>query len=372
MALPRTFPEPDLFTPDSAPSLRWGIAGPGRIASAFVSACKGHTRQQFTVVGSRSLERAAAFAQRYELNGAVGSYEELVARNDVDVVYIATPQSEHLALGHRAIQAGKHVLIEKPLATNADDALTLTNAAQAAGVFLMEAMWTRYLPQSDVIRQLIRDGVLGDVEFVIADHGQAIVRDGTSRLWKPELGGGVLGDIGIYPIALSSEVLGTPVEIMARGGITSTGVEANASIVLVHANGALASVSVSLLTSTPIAATIAGSAARIEIAPPFFTPKGFTLSDPQVFDGEVREWTDQTGPTRTEGLSWEATALARYVSEQRQQSPLHTHAETVAILRTIDEARRQLLTTAGECHGPRPTAITKTEVGSGCAPVRRP
>lgn len=344
MSLPLNFPAPRIFTRESAPPLRWGIVGTGWIASAFVVAGRSFTDQQFVAVGSRSLERAKAFAQQHEVPIAVGSYEELMSRTDIDVVYVATPQSEHLQVGMAAIGAGKHVLIEKPLATNAADGKALIAAAQSAGVFLMEAMWTRYLPQSDVIRQLIQDGTLGDIELVIADHGQGTVRDGTSRLWKPDLGGGALGDLGIYPIALSSEILGTPIEIVARGGMTPTGVDAYASVILTHRNGAHASLTTSLLTRTPITATIAGSTARIDISTPFFTPTSFSLSDTVIYGGETQVWTDPTGLSRNDGLSWEATALAQFVGEGRGESPLHTHAETISILETIDEARRQVMT----------------------------
>ncbi|MCQ6272319.1 Gfo/Idh/MocA family oxidoreductase [Pseudarthrobacter sp. R1] len=338
---------PNIFTRESAPSLRWGVIGSGHIASAFVTATMRFTNQCFVAVGSRSLERAEAFASQLGLPCAVGSYEDLVTRKDIDVVYVAAPQSEHLRLGLLAITAGKHVLIEKPLAMTEAEGRALTDAARDAGVFLMEAMWTRYLPQSDVIRRLVRDGVLGDLELVIADHGQAISRDGTSRLWKRELGGGAIGDIGIYPIALSSEMLGEPEEIVARGGVTSTGVDSHATMILNHPNGAQASLTASMLTSTPIRATIAGEDARIDIGQPFFTPASFTLSGPLVYGGERIEWKDPTGLSMYDGLSWEATALAKFVGEGRRESPLHNHTETLSILATIDEARRQVLSHSG-------------------------
>lgn len=346
MHLPKTFPSARTFARESSPALRWGIVAPGHIATGFVTAVKSYTDQRVVAVASRSVERAQAFATRFELPVVAETYAGLLARDDIDVVYVAAPQSEHLRLGLLAIEAGKHVLMEKPLAMSAQQGRQLVAAARQAGVFLMEAMWTRYLPQSDVIRQLIADGVLGELEIVIADHGQGIVRDGTSRLWKPELGGGVLGDIGIYPIALSSEVLGTPTEVIARGTVTPSGVDATAALILRHNSGAHASITTSLMTRTSIIATIAGDAARLDITGPFFTPTSFTLSDPVVYDGEVRTWRDETGISRNGGLSWQATALARFVAEGLVESPLHTHGETLAILGTIDEARRQVLEVA--------------------------
>lgn len=342
MPLPDTFPIARTFARDSAPPLRWGIVAPGHIATGFVSAVQRFTNQKIIAVASRSPQRAQTFADRFELPFAAESYEALLARTDVDVIYVAAPQSEHLRLGLLAIAAGKHVLIEKPLAMSAAEGRQLVAAARAADVFLMEAMWTRYLPQSDVIRQLIADGVLGEIEVVIADHGQGITRDGSSRLWKPELGGGVLGDIAIYPIALSSEVLGTPIEVIASGALTPNGVDATVAIILRHDGGAHASITASFMTRTPIVATIAGDAARIDIAGPFFTPTTFSLADTAVYDGAVRTWRDETGVTRNGGLAWQATALAQFIEAGFHESPLHTHDEMVDILATIDEARRQV------------------------------
>ncbi|MDZ8171217.1 Gfo/Idh/MocA family protein [Microbacterium xanthum] len=341
MTLPAAFPEPEIFARDDAPSLRWGILAPGGIAAAFVEALARFTDQRVVAVGSRSLQRAVDFAARFDIPSVSGSYEALVASGEVDVVYIASPASEHVVHGLLAIAAGKHVLVEKPAATSADDARRLFDAARAAGVFAMEAMWTRYLPQSSVIRRLIADGVIGEVEAVLADHGQAVPRDPERRIWRRELGGGALGDIGIYPVAFASETLGAPTEIVAHGMLTPTGVDAYATIALGYDGNAHAALSAGLLTRTPIVATIAGNRARIDLASPFFTPTSFTVSDTAVF-GATRRWDDPTGMVGFDGLSWEATALARYVDEGRAESPLHTHGETISILATIDEARRQI------------------------------
>ncbi|MEJ1154004.1 Gfo/Idh/MocA family oxidoreductase [Microbacterium marmarense] len=340
--LPSRLPDAKTFSRDSAPSLRWGVLAPGGIASAFVEALHRFTDQRMVAVGSRSFQRALEFAARFDIPHAARSYEELVSRGDIDVVYVASPASEHVRLGLLAIAAGKHVLIEKPLATNAEDATTLLAAARKAGVLAMEAMWTRYLPQSSVIRGLVAEGVLGDVEMVLADHGQAVPRDPSRRLWRPELGGGALGDMGIYPIAFASEVLGAPTEVVAQGFLTSTGVDAYATLACTYEGARRSVLSAGMLTRTPITAVVAGSEARVELSAPFFAPSSFRLLDTAVFGSESRAWRDQTGLAGFDGLSWEATALARFVDEGRVESPLHTHAETVSILETIDEARRQI------------------------------
>jgi predicted dehydrogenase len=340
--LPTVFPTPDFFLPGRGePDLRWGVLAPGRIAQHFASAMTAHTAQTIVAVASRTHQRAQEFARQHGAAHAYGSYEELVGDPAVDVVYIAAPASEHLALGLLAIRAGKHTLIEKPLATSAADARQLVAAARAAGVFLMEAMWTRYLPQSAVIRTLVADGVLGDILSVSADFGQAVPRGTNHRLYRPDLGGGALLDLGIYPIQLDSMLLGAPTAITAAGALTDSGVDAYSSAILGHGGGAQSTVSTSILARTPTRATIIGTEAHIEIAAPFHVPTALTLGGNDFF-GKSMEWRDETGVTLMDGLAWEATAMATFIGEGRIESPLHTLDETVSILETIDEIRRQI------------------------------
>lgn len=339
---PSHLPEPKLFLPSTGePSLRWGIVGPGWIAGEFAKAVSAHTAQKVVAVASRSLERASAFASAHGIESALGSTEELLARPDIDVVYIATPQSEHLAIALAAIAAGKHILVEKPITVTADEARTLAAASRRAGVFAMEAMWTRYLPQTSVIRQLLADGALGTVTTVLADHGQVIAADPQHRLYRPELGGGALLDLGIYPVQLSSMVFGSPSRITAVGGMTDTGVDAYSSLILEHGQNAQSTLFSSIIARTPATATIAGSEGTINIDSIFYVPSTFTLTD-TTHRGAELHWTDTSGLEFFDGLAWEATALARFVGEGRTESPLHTLEESIAILSTIDEARAQL------------------------------
>ena len=340
--LPNHFPDPHLFLPGHGePQLRWGVIGVGWIAKEFVPAVRDHTTQQIVAVAATSLERASRFAAEHGIGQAFDSVDQLVALPEVDVVYVATPQSAHLEVGLAAIAAGKHVLIEKPLALTAAEATLLVDAARAAGVFLMEAMWSRYLPQASVIRTLIADGALGEIHSVVADHGQAIPDYPNHRLHRPELGGGALLDIGIYPLQFDSMVLGAPRGIVAVGAMTGSGVDAYSSIILSHEGVAQSTITTSILTHTPNTASISGTAGRIELDPFFFTPTTFRLYEAEIF-GASMEWSDPTGIASFAALSWEATALATYVGEGRSESPLHTLAETVSILATIDEVRSQL------------------------------
>lgn len=336
------FPEPDIFAAGSGePQLRWGVLAPGKIASSFVGAAHAHTGQRFVAAASRSEERAREFADRFGVERAYGGYEKLVTDDEVDVVYVAAPASAHLPLGLQAIQAGKHVVIEKPLATNAADARRLIDAARTAGVFLMEAMWSRYFPSTSVIRKLIADGALGEVRSVFADFGMAGNPDPSHRLHRPELGGGALLDLGIYPIQFSSMVLGPPSQIISMGALEGSGVDANSTSLFRHARGAQSMVATSIGERTPSRAYIAGSKGRIELDGPFHIPGGLTFGT-NDFMVEPQRWEDPTGVMLMDGLSWEATAAAGYIGEGRSESPLHTHEETVQILETIDEIRRQV------------------------------
>jgi predicted dehydrogenase len=335
-----TLPSPRHPDPSDAPSLRWGVLAPGGIAADFTDAIHAHSGQRVVAVGSRSAERAAAFAAAHGVERSYGSYEQLVGDAGVDVVYVASPHPQHLELALLAISAGKHVLIEKPMAVTAKDAKVIASAARSAGVFAMEAMWTRYLPQTDIVRQLLRDGAFGEVRVVTADFGFAATFDPASRLFDPALGGGALLDLGVYPISWASFALGAPASIIASGTLTATGVDEQVSLILSSVSGAQALISTGLRAGTPSRATISGSAGRVETDSPFWAPSGL-----QFFgaDGSAgAHWSDPYGRTGRDGMVYEAAALARYVADGLTESPLHGLDESISTLTTIDEARRQI------------------------------
>lgn len=329
------FPPARTPNPLDAPPLRWGVLAPGRIAAAFVTAVSRYTRQQVVAVGSRSLDRARAFATEHGIDRAVGSYEELV-QDPVDVVYVASPHSEHATLAALAVAAGKHVLVEKAFTRNAAEARELVAAARAAGVLAVEAMWTRFLPQTDVLARLLADGVLGDVRTVLADHGQYFAPDPQSRLFAPALAGGALLDLGIYPISFASFVLGAPDSVVATGSRTDTGVDAQVSMTLTTGS-AQACLNTTLLARTPTTASVSGSAGSVEITGPFYAPASMILT---TADGRaVREPDPVAGHF---GLCFEAAHVAQLIAEGATESPLLPLAETVRILETVDEIRRQV------------------------------
>lgn len=345
-------PSPRIIEADSAPALTWGVIGVG-IADRFVAALHAHTPQRAVAVTSRHPERAAEFAARHGIAAVSESVEALVADPGIVAVYVGTPHPLHLEQALAAIAHGKHVLVEKPIAMSAAEARTMTEAGRAAGVLVMEAMWTRYLPQSDIVRRVLADGLLGDVTVVLADFGFAAPPDPTHRLWNPELGGGALLDAGVYPISFASSVLGAPTEIHAVGTALGNGVDVQASLALAHASGATALLATSLATVMPIEAQVLGSTGRLKVLSPFFGPSGVEVTSGQFAGAVVASWRDERYTGTYDAMRDEAVAFATYVAEGRVESPIHPHHEVVSVMATIDEAREQVARGAGTKPGDR-------------------
>lgn len=336
---PTALPEPDHAPLRGGPVLRWGVLAPGAIAGAFVSTLHANTDQRVVAVASRTPERAAEFAARHGIPGTPPSYEALVADAGVDIVYVAAPHSEHLALALLAIAAGKHVLVEKPIGLSAVQARELAAAARAAGVFAMEAMWSRFLPQATIVSQLLQDGVLGDIGLVTADFSAPFAFDPEARTFNPALGGGALLDIGVYPAWFAHFVLGAPTTVTARGTLASTGVDDQVVVTLEHGSGALAALTTSMRVLGTRGATISGTSGAIVFPGPFAAPSSFHLVSR---DATVLEWRDPSGFVWSEGLCYQATAVARYVAEGRTESPVHSLDDSIDVLEVLDAARAQV------------------------------
>jgi len=332
---PTALPAPRTPDPMDAPALRWGVLGPGWIAERFIGALQRNTRQQVLAVGSRDIDRSRPFAAAHGIERAYGSYAQLLADPDVDVVYIATPHNAHYPCARLALDAGKHTLVEKPIALNADQAAELAELARSRGLFLMEALWTMFLPKFDVIRQLLESGALGEIRTVQADHGEYFADD--HRILRHDLAGGPLLDLGTYPISFATWVLGPPERVLAAGQPHPAGVNGQVAAVLSDAGRNLASLTTTVFSNTPTTAVIAGTAATLTIPGPFYQPGDMTLTS---VTGDVLTYTErQVGH---EALCFEAAEVARRIAAGELESPLRTLDQSIATMRVIDEIRRQL------------------------------
>ena len=321
--------------PRTAPPLRWGILGAGNIAGQFADAVNAHTRAQLVAVGSRNRDRSERFATAHGIPTTHHGYRDLVEDPQVDAVYVATPHSEHREHALLAIGAGKHVLVEKSFTRNVGEAQDVFAAAKAAGVFAMEAMWTRFLPHVAALHQLIDAGEIGEIVNLSADHGQWFAFNPRSRMFDPALAGGALLDLGVYPVSFAHDFLGVPDAVHATGAVTETGVDGQVSIVLSYGERTQATLSTTLWAKTPTMASISGTEGFVTVAGNFYTPTSFRV---QRTDGRV--WTfDHPSPR---GLQFEAAEVSRRVAAGDTESPRLTWANTVEVMHTLDEVRAQI------------------------------
>jgi predicted dehydrogenase len=316
----------------SAPAIRWGILGAGGIAQKFADAVTHHTASSLVAVGSRTPGKAAGFVEAVGAGEPHDSYEAVVSRDDVDAVYVATTHNDHHGPALMAIEAGKHVLVEKAFTQNAAQAEMVVAAARAKGVYLQEAMWTRFLPHMQWAREAIARGDIGEVVNIQADHGQLLTH--IPRLTQPSMAGGALLDLGVYPIAFTHDILGVPDSVTTVGQLTDSGVDGQVSMIFSYP-GAQAVLTTTLLAQTPCTAVIAGTEGRLEFRSMFYTPTVVRLvrkdGSVEKFDGRVAN-----------GFQFEAAEVATRVSEGATESPLLPLDSTLEIMRLMDTVRAQM------------------------------
>ena len=318
-------------------SLRWGILGTGWIASEFTQdlLANGMT---ITAVGSRTQESADAYAAKYGIATAHPSYEALVADPNVDAIYISTPHPFHYDNAKLVLGAGKHALVEKPFTLNAGEAREVVALAEEKKLVVLEAMWTRWLPHMIRVREIIAAGTLGDVRTVIADHDQDLPDDPRHRILNPDLGGGALLDLGIYPVSLAWDIFGKPTSVTAISSASPiTGVDRQTAILLGYDGGQQAVLHTALDTLGPNTAAIIGTKGRIEIDSVWYTATSFTVYDE---NNTVIEKYNQ--PVVSRGMQYEAVALEQIVAAGALEGRELPPSETVEIMETLDEIRRQI------------------------------
>jgi predicted dehydrogenase len=312
------------------------------MADQFANGVNAHTKSTVHAVSSRTLEKAEAFAASHSVAKAYGSVAELVADPDIDVIHVASPHSDHLANALEAIAGGKNVLVEKPMCRSASEARVLIDAARAANVFVMEAMWTRFLPHVVELKRVIAEGEIGEIVALSADHGQSFPFLPESRWWSPSLAGGALLDLGVYPVSFAHDILGAPDFVVAAGQRTVTNVDGQVSMILGYGGTTQAVLHTTMWAQTPTVAAISGTEGRIEIAGPFYRESSFRV----IRADGVREF-PYTGVAN--GYAYEAAEVARRVTAGEKQSPAMTPEMTLEVMATLDEVRRQIgLTYPGE------------------------
>jgi predicted dehydrogenase len=287
-------------------------------------------------IGSRSIDKSQKFANAIPGAVAYGSYSDLVSDKNVDAIYVATPHPMHEEHSLLALNAGKPVLCEKPFAMSTAQAQSMINASRNNGVALLEAMWTRYLPHIALVREILKSGVLGEIQTVEADHGQRLADRGITRLVDPNLGGGALLDLGIYPISFAHLILGAPAHITASAVMTDRGVDAQTSAIFTYKDGAQAIINTTMIAQTPCRAVVSGLLGRLEIDRTFYTPSNMRVV---LYDGTTTEYPSIYSG---HGLREQAIEMARVVHSGEIESPLMPHHETISVMKTMDEIRRQI------------------------------
>ncbi|MDT0435108.1 MULTISPECIES: Gfo/Idh/MocA family protein [Streptomyces] len=323
----------------TAQSVRWGILATGGIAAAFTGALVDLPDAEVVAVASRTEASAKGFAERFGIPRAYGDWASLAADEDVDVVYVATPHSAHRAAAGLCLEAGRDVLCEKAFTLNAREAGELVALARAHDRFLMEAMWMYCHPLVRRLKALVDDGAIGEIRTVQADFGLAGPFPPSHRLRDPAQGGGALLDLGVYPVSFAQLLLGEPSEVAARAVLSEEGVDLQTGAVLSFDSGALATVHCSLTGGTPVAASVTGSAGRIDVPDGFFFPERFVLHrdgrDPQEFTADPAD-----GPRDT--LRHEAGEVMRALRAGERESPLVPLDGSLAVMRTLDAVRERI------------------------------
>lgn len=315
-------------------TIGWGIMATGTIANKFCEGLKSLKDAEIIAVASRSLDRALAFGRKHGIKRAYGSYEELVKDPEVDIVYIATPHNLHYRGAMLCLEAGKAVLCEKPFTLNAREAESLIRFARERKVFLMEAMWTRYLPAILKVREWLGKGLIGEVRFLKAEFGYRCTWDPEGRLLNPDLAGGALMDVGIYPVSFASMVYGSqPQSIKSLAHIGQTHVDEQFAVLFGYGGGKIASLSGAVRTNFVNDAIIMVTHGRIHI-PDFFYAKKATLY--------TASGTEEYGPEfEGNGYHYEAAEAMSCLREGKLESSVMPLDETLAIMHTMDTIRSQ-------------------------------
>jgi predicted dehydrogenase len=319
--------------------IRWGILGTGKIAKAFATALRDTPDAKLAAVASRTVDSATKFGQEYGAERYHGSYQALADDPEVDVIYIGTPHPMHHENALMCLNGGKAVLVEKSFTMNRRQAEDIIHLARAKNLFVMEAMWTRFMPAIVEAKRIVDSGEIGKPAHVSADFGFTADVGPEHRLFAPELGGGALLDLGIYPLSMSSFFLGAVTGVKAQAEMTATGVDMQTAFTLAHEGGSVSSCACSLRSRTPTELTISGTKGFVRLHDRFHNADSFTVT---VVDGASRSERVVTLPKSGNGYTHEAQEVGRCIRAGLIESPVMPHAETLSIMGTLDEIRAQI------------------------------
>jgi predicted dehydrogenase len=314
--------------------IRWGIVGAGNIAHTFAKDLALVKNNKLNAVASRSLEKAREFADTYGAPNSFGSYEDMFKSNTVDVVYIATPHTSHAEVSILAMDYNKNVLCEKPMSVNLGQVQRMLDKAKEKKVFLMEALWSRFNPTIREVKKLVDNGEIGEVGYLKADFAfYGLDRDEQGRILNPDLAGGSVLDIGIYPIFLSYLLLGMPKRITAQSKFHKTGVEIQTAMIFEYEN-ALSMMYSGLSSNSEMKAEIAGSSGSIFIKPRWHETTGYILEKgDEVNDVELGKL--------GKGYTYEIEEVQRCLENGQLESDLWSHQNTIDLCSLMDSVRKE-------------------------------
>lgn len=323
---------------ETSRKIKWGILGTGGIAEKFATDLVHAENGELYAAGSRTKEKAASFAEKYSIAHAYGSYDELVQDPNVEAIYVATPHPFHKENVLSALHAGKAVLCEKPMTVNAKELEELVATAREKNLFLMEAMWSRFLPALIKVREWIDAGKIGEVKIVKAEFGFHIGWDPEGRLLNPALGGGALLDAGIYPVSFASMIFGpNPKRLWTTAHIGETGVDEHFSILLDYGEGKTASLHGGVRLHLPNDAFIHGTKGYIHV-PQFLFADQATL---HVNGEEPELFKDNRADQGISGYKFEAEEVGRALLEGKKESSVISLDESLDIMRLLDQVRAE-------------------------------
>ncbi len=316
--------------------IKWGIIGTGKIAHTFAEALAGCEDAELLAVASRTTEKAQKFAEKFGFKRFYGSYSQLADDSDIDAVYIATPMASHYNDAIMCLNAGRNVLCEKTVALNAGQLEDILSLAKQKNLFFMEAMWMKCRPVYLKMMEWIKNGKIGEPQYIKADFSNFIPYNSNDRLFRLDCGGGALLDLGVYPLTLADAVLGTPDEILSSAHIGKDGVDLHNSIILRYNDGRFASMDNGFEIQLSNNAVISGDKGYITLGRWFHC-----TCETSLFSKEGSLIEKFESPNEINGYEYEIKEVHRCLNNGLKESPLVPHADTVRVMKLMDECRRQ-------------------------------